>query len=168
MKSQLAALFTSLLLSQTTLANHLQAKPERCPSITAIKATGVSMATKLGLGEAWVAVEPHHQYDTIDTWDFVAISDILANDESDALQQYNKALYQIEIMDGPEATHYIEEDKWACFYASSEETPNTVGIAATPPESSEDKLRGFLKRNLSSIKNATYNATFLKQTHSNR
>jgi hypothetical protein len=131
MKYKLLTLALSTFLAQSAFAVTTQDQPNSCPSLSAIKATGIHHAAHDGF---WYAYDKG-QYDTSITWTYFEILNNRFNNESEALLRANADLDVLTLAGGPEQTDK-EKNQWACFYSAPEANkPGVVKFAAavTPP-----------------------------------
>ncbi|STY28339.1 hemin binding protein Hbp [Legionella wadsworthii] len=112
MKLQVMNAVLLLSLSQFSFGA-LPPKPNACPSVSALKAIGVSDMIKED-GQWYGAVQSNN-YNTTDKWTFV-IGAFRATDESDAKQQALRAINSLSFLSGPEAFNMDGQDSWICGY----------------------------------------------------
>lgn len=129
MQCKLLSLTITLLLLQPALAAADISQPKACPSIEAIKAVGVNMATGPGI-LGWVAVNLKNTYDTPEEWSFL-IYGISALDENEAITKANNSIASFSLYSGP---NIDDNNEWGCIYTSQDEN-NGIALATTPPMS---------------------------------
>jgi hypothetical protein len=129
MKRKFTMIVLASLFAQTSFASAVfQAKPESCPSVSAIQSVGVDVALD-GVYGGWAGMHQKNNYGTPETWSFLVVVG-QANDQIDALKIANGAIKQLTLSEGP-IQKDDGSDNWACLYVDNLEN-KYVGFAATP------------------------------------
>lgn len=123
----LAAILALSSIAGFAFANHQQVPlPERCPSVSAIQAVGVSRNVIQGNNLVWYAGRRNQQYGTNNSWTFI-LGSIVAPTANTA---YNNAVaglttlaFQLGPFKGP-------LDKWVCLYNTAQ---GYIGVTITTP-----------------------------------
>lgn len=120
-------LVTTLLGLSLFQAAFAQAKPESCPSVSAIQAIDFDSAGPMEQENRWAAYVKSNKYDTKGNqeWSFVLLN-IEANDPIEAKNKARSAIKTLAYVQGP----FQQGDKWACQYTVS---TGEVGYTITPP-----------------------------------
>jgi len=128
----ITALF--LMLAQSTYAG-TQAKPDKCPSVSALAAVGVSMTQQApGYPTSWDGFELKNRFDTNDEWTFV-IGEFKTEDQDEALLKANAAITRLAFSYGPELDNNRD---WYCMYYGK--GGKIFGLTVTPPIKIDETL----------------------------
>ena len=103
----------ALLLSLSQISFSDPAKPNNCPTVTALQAVGINFMHQDG--DIWYGSVASVNYDTNETWSFV-IGEFKATQENDALVKANKALSSLTLTQGPLPFNMNGKDSWVCLY----------------------------------------------------
>lgn len=114
---RLLLLFSALIYSHFALASY-PPMPDKCPGINAIQATPFDRIVKQpNANNLWTAQQFNKHYDTTDDWS-MSITNIEAQNETEALNQAKAIVTTFRIHDGP---NELDDDfRWECIYTSKQ------------------------------------------------
>lgn len=132
MKLQVISAFILLSLAQFAFASP-SAKPNRCPSVSAIKNVGFTTIAKAkGL---WYAQVQSNHFQTDEEWSFI-ISGFKAANKSDATNQVTNAMNSLYLyQEDPFPSHQPDGvERWACLYKDrTKNASEHLAETHTPP-----------------------------------
>jgi hypothetical protein len=135
-KKEFKVVVSTILLSLTAsfafaATPPIPPQPERCPTVAALQAVGVSRQT-LMINSLWFAGRRDNVYGTGNHWTFI-LGNIPANNNS---QAYTKAVTAISTLFFQAGPWYEREwNRWTCLYADADGFP---AVAFNPPLTSLD------------------------------
>lgn len=111
-------LFAITLCAYASIAQAAPLKPEKCPGVAAIRAAGLSSEYLEKTGQrSWAVFNRNQPYDTNGNWD-LAVTDVVADNQTDAYTEASASLNSLIFVKGPYELPF--SNMWACSYMTNE------------------------------------------------
>jgi hypothetical protein len=124
---KLQVLSAALLFSLSQFSFAAPPKPANCPSISALKAVGVSVLVQEK--EGWVGFMPSDNFATKEKWSFM-MGAFKAKNKEEAKNKMINAISSFSLEKGPFPFSFGGKDGWVCAY---KDKSGHIAQTMTPP-----------------------------------